>query len=254
MRLKEILGNLAKAKDNAKIDPASADPRVAAGVEAMARNAINEIEQLTQEYKNEVIKHVVLVALNGEKSQEFAEKAKELTNALIVDFEQVKKDISNNLKTRQASPIFNNTTYYLLLDELNKIKVKNQILSIPTPILNLNDANYYELPIEDAVSKLLDKAYAGSLSSVITRNTIANTALEHEFCSQYLPVLVYNVNQPIDTQFLPQAIITHQVDNDFTLNDVKSLLDKIKSAVAPAKKSKKKADNEVEDNNINQLK
>jgi hypothetical protein len=116
---------------------------------------------------------------------------------------------------------------------LSRIRLKYDIVSLPTPIINNYNDNVYDQPIEVAVRRLLEKNYGSSLQSAVTRREIGRKALEARFSGKKLPVMVYNLLERVDTRFLPDPsadIVSNSVPNETVvkkkLTEVKNLLNK----------------------------
>jgi hypothetical protein len=230
--LKDILKRLSDKEAEAAINPEDVDPRVRAGVEAIVRNAKVDLVAIEKEYKEAVMNNVVLIGVYGDYSKEFVNIAEGM-GALAVNFTEIVETLSNNLLSAQLGNVYTSNVHFALLGELSRIRLKYDIVSLPTPIINNYNDNVYDQPIEVAVRRLLEKNYGSSLQSAVTRREIGRKALEARFSGKKLPVMVYNLLERVDTRFLPDPsadIVSNSVPNETVvkkkLTEVKNLLNK----------------------------
>jgi hypothetical protein len=230
MTLKELISQIEDKRAEAALSVEDSDPRVRAGVEATIRNAVRALEQLETDYKDAVIPSAVLIAVEGNGSKEFADTARIAFDTPAVDYEGVTNRIIKSVKERSGRSEFNTQEFFMVLDELNKIKLEYGILSLPTPRVNAGVDKVYNFPIEEAIRTLLKVNYDEQLNSVVTRREIGKLALGMKFVGKNLPVVVYNYRGSLDEQYLPRPLVTvtatlADVNKDF----VKEVLTQVKN-------------------------
>lgn len=230
--LKDILKKLSDKEAEAAINPEDVDPRVRAGVEAIVRNAKVDLVTIQKEYKEAVMDNVVLIAINGDYSKQFAEIAESM-GALTINFNEVNENLVKSLESAQLGDVYTSNMHFALLGELSRIRLKYDIVTLPTPMVNNYNDNVYDQPIDVAVRRLIDKNYGTSLQSAVTRREIGRKALEARFSGKKLPVVIYNLLLRVDTRFLPDPsadISANSIPNETVvkkkLTEVKNLLSK----------------------------
>lgn len=244
MSLKERISQIEEKRAEAALSVEDSDPRVRAGVEATIRNAIQTLEQLETDYKDAVIPMAALIAIEGDGSKEFANTARIAFDTPTVDYEGVTNRIIDNVRTRSGRNEFTTQEFFLVLDELNKIKLEYGILSLPVPRVNAGSDRVYNCSIEEAVRNLLKINYDEQLNSVVTRREIGKLALSMKFSGKNLPVVVYNYRGSLDEQYLPRPLVTvsanlAEVNKDY----VKEVLTQVKNRLtgSTSRPSRKKA-------------
>lgn len=226
-KLKELLDTYQEKEAESKILPEDVDPKVRAGVEALVRNATAALPQLADYYRDAVIAYTVVIGITGKTAKEFAQAAESL-GAIALDFNQVVDRIVKNVKGRAVGDIYNSDAHFKVIDELSKLRLEYNMVQLPTPRVNAYNDGIYESPIEVGVPILLSKNYGSALQSAVTRREIGKRALEAKFTGQQLPVVVYNLNEDLDTRFLPAPITSIKSDGVISAAQVKKQLSQIK--------------------------
>jgi hypothetical protein len=229
MSIKDIVAQLKEKQAESRIIPEESDPRVRAGVEAIVRNAKSELTRLESQYRTEVMGHVVVIAVNGPDSKDFAEIASKKMKTLAVDFRGVLSHLLTNLRARSASARYGQNEHFLLLDEFNRLKLTLGVAQLPAPKISHYSDGIYEAELEFAVSSLITKNYENSLYSVVSRHEIGKAALQNEFVGKYFPVVLYNYSGPIDQQFLPFPIVEFTADGNVNEKSVKAVMNDVKA-------------------------
>jgi hypothetical protein len=229
-QLKELVDQYTDKAAEANIIPEETDPRVRAGVEALVRNAKQELPIIQRKYAEAVLGNVVLIAVSGTNSEKFAKEAEKL-GAISVDFLSVYKKISERLSGRAVGPTYTTDVHFKLLDELSKIRLEYDVVRLPNPMINAYSDGIYDAPINDALLSLFEKNYGSSLYSAATRRDIGKEAFEKRFTGKLLPVIVYNYTGAIDTQMLPAPAATFAADKSVTSKQVSKLLTQVKNTV-----------------------
>jgi len=228
--LKDALNAIADKEAESKVNPGDADPRTRNGVEAMVRNAKKDLDKLYRNYKALVMNHVVIIGVKGETAEEFALAAEKL-GSISVDFNLVKNRLVGFLKKAGVGQTYSSTANFRLMAELHKIKTEYEMKELPTPKINGYSDGIYDSPFDVAVSKLIDNNYGSSLQSAITRREIERKALESRFGGSKLPVVVYNLDKEIDSQYLSQATTVIESNSKITGDTVKKKLSAIRASL-----------------------
>lgn len=240
--LKAILTELEEKEAESKLVPEQVDPRVRAGVEAKVRNAIQDLPRIQDKYKEAVMSTVTIIAVTGENAEKFAQIASDTMNALSVDFQLIKSRFVNNLKSRNAGEVYSSNTHFMLLDEVQKVKLEYKVLALPAPVINHYFDGIIDEKLEKAIELLLKKNYGNSLYSAITRREVGKRALEERFAGKNLPVILYNCNGEVDTNFLPTPSFLVDASSDVNVNMVKETLSNMAKTIKGKRKTAKKED------------
>jgi hypothetical protein len=239
-QLKELVDQYTDKAAEAAVIPEETDPRVRAGVEALVRNAKQELPLIQRKYSEAVMSNIVLIAVSGANSEKFAQEAEKL-GAVSVDFLSVYKKIAERLAQRAVGPTYTTDAHFKLLDELSKIRLEYDVVRLPNPMINAYSDGIYDAPINDALLALFEKNYGSSLYSAAARRDIGKEAFEKKFTGKLLPVILYNYNGAIDAQMLPAPAATFVADKAVTSKQVSKLLTQVKNTLN-GKTSKEDAD------------
>lgn len=228
--LKEILKELKDAESEALIEPELTDPRVQAGAFAIKRNAERRIEELTKQYKDAIQASIKVIALTGEYSKDFANIAENQYQTITHDYLGVLNHISNAIKDRTPRDTFAAQEYWMLLDELNKIKYQYGIEVLPAPQLNTDDHNRQQ-DISGAVKDLIERTMGSDLYAVVANKELSTKAFNARSSAEILPVVIYNY-QPTNSSFLPQPLGSIEINEPVTDESVRDTLLQIKEKLA----------------------
>lgn len=222
-KLKEMLDLIKEQKAVLAINPEDVDPRIRNTFEGELRNAKEKLEGLEDAYKNLVIGNTVIITIKGSEAENFASFAKEA--AVALDYKMLISDLVNSLKNRRAPEPYDSNTHFMLVDELNKIKIKYNMVRLPTPMVNGYNDGVYGSDLFTALDILFAKNYGEGLHSAIIRREIGDIALNGEFQGKKLPVFLYNHSGEVDVNFLPAPISAVEINKKM---DKEEVLDKIK--------------------------
>lgn len=225
-KLKEMIDKIQETEAQSRIRPEESDPRTRNGVEAMVRNAKGSLEQLYSEYKEAVMQNVVIIGVSGETSKEFAEKAESL-GSLSVDFNLIKDRLKNGLASRAVGERYNSNAHLMFLAEISQIRLEFNIVRLPVPQVNGYSDGVYDSPLNTAIDRIIENNYGASLQSAVTRREIGKKALEKRFWGKKLPVIVYNLEGVVDTNFIPLPVATVESSGKVTESSVKKKLSTI---------------------------
>jgi len=237
MGIKDLIDQLAEKRAESRISPEESDPRVRAGVEALVRNAKVAVDEIGQQYKDSVMGHVVLVAVSGPSSKEFADMSAAKLNTLAVDFKYIEKVLIENLITRKAGERYGQNEHFLLLDEFNRLRIEYKFVLLPAPKVERYNDGVYEAPLAQAVSTLIKNNYQTSLFSAVTRRLIGQLALEKEFVGKFLPVVLYNYEGPVDAKMLPAPTLELEVSGKVTEKAVKTAMNEVRAKLVGNKQT-----------------
>jgi hypothetical protein len=238
--LKELLDTINDLRVTAKVDPGLNPASTRTAVEAMIRNAKNDLPKAEDAYKEAVMNHVIIIGVNGPGQNEFANIAKYKFGTITADYNQVKDRIITNIKKRNATNKYTNQEHFLLLDELTKIKTDYNMRTLTPPSNNGYMEGAYNGTLEDGIEKLIKVNYGNSLASAIVRREIGKTALEQNFTAKYQPVILINFNEDVgvDTKFLPRPVAVIETTAKVTEKEVKDTLTKVNMNVRGIKAKK----------------
>jgi hypothetical protein len=224
-KLKEMLNEIKEQKAMLAVNPEDVDPRIRNTFEGELRNATERLKELEEAYKNAVMEHTVVIVVKGSEAEEFASVAKEA--AVALDYKFILSDIVTALRERNAPEPYDTNTHFLLLDELNKIKLKYNMVRLPIPQVNGYNDNVYGSDLYTAIDILFEKNYGEGLYSAVVRREIGKIALSGEFQGKKLPVFLYNHSGKVDVNFLPIPVsvieINEKMDKEKVLGKIKEL-------------------------------
>lgn len=246
MTIKDLIGTYKEKLAESKISASDVDPRIRAGTEAIVRNAVRDLPEVTRQYKDEVMKHAILIAVNGKESKEFASIAKHKFKTVTVDYYQVLNQMADSMHKRGVRDEFNNQEYYMALDEFNKIKMEYDILQLPAPRQNTDMV--YGHPLNKALKALIEGNYGERLYSIVTRREIGTQALEAEFTGKFLPVVLYNYTGTFDENLLPRPLIVIEVNQKVDEKFVSDKLALVRAKLNPPKSKKKNNEENTTEN------
>jgi predicted metal-dependent peptidase len=228
-KLKELIDAYKDKFAESKIEPADADPKVRAGVEAIVRNATRDLPDLTDRYMNEVVKHAVIVAVKGTNGEEFGTIAKYRFKMISIDYHLALNRMIKSMRKRGVRPDYYNEEYSMTLDEIQQIKLEYNILQLPAPKINHTTDQVYNRPLEVALANLIKNNYNEQLYSVVTRRELGKQALEDRFDGKNLAVVLYNYQGELDETFLPKPIIVIDANGPVDEKFVQQKIAEVKS-------------------------
>ncbi len=226
--LKALFARIKDTEATANIDATAVDPRVRAGVEANVRNAKSDLDRVNREYMDALMNNVVLIGVTGETAAEFAASA-EKAGAISVDFDLIVNRLANNLAGRAVGLLYTSDAHFKLIDELSKIRLEYDIVRLPNPQVNAYNDGIYDAPLLEAIRKLLLKNYGAQLQSAVTKREIGKKGLAAKFTGKKLPVIVYNLNGDVDTNFLSTPVTVIKSNGKVTDNGVRKKLSEVKN-------------------------
>lgn len=243
-RVKEIIGQYKEKLAESQVDPLNVSPGIRAGTEALVRNAVRDLPEIVRQYKDEVMKHAILIAAHGENSQEFANIAKYKFKTIAVNYYHVLDKMVASMRKRGVRDSFHNQEYSMALDEFGQVRMEYDIVQLPPPRINHNVDRVYNETLETAMKNLIEVNYNNQLYSVVVRREIGRQALEVEFAGKFLPVVLYNYNGNLDEALLPRPLMvvdcTKKVDEKF----VGDKLAEVRAKLNP-KQGKKKTESNL---------
>lgn len=231
--LKSLIAKIEEKRAEAAVSPEDADPRIRAGVEAMVRQAKQAVGELEKEYKEAVMANIVIVAVEGRSASEFANIASVAFDTPVLDYGLSANRIKNNIRERSPRLEFNTQEFFMVLDELNKIKLDYEMLTLPVPKVNPAVDQVYNMPIDTAVDNIVAVNYGESLASAVTRREIGKLALKMKFTGKHMPVVLFNYKGNLDESHLPRPFVTVNAgDGEVSKSMVKEILTEIKTRLS----------------------
>lgn len=239
MALKELMTQLIDMEAEASINLDEVDPKVRVGAEGRQRAAQSAVAQLRNQYLSEIVNHAFIIAVKGPGSEEFGRLSSEKFDTIAVDYKFLTKRLVRALRSRRASDMYNQTEHWMMLTELQQLKLEYDIISLPAPGLSAL-SSYYQRPLEEAVENLLRDTYGNRLVTAVLRREIGQQALSKKFQGTKLPVVIYNFDQPIDSG-LDLTILTRPValvntTSEVTEESTKRELIKVRDKLTPKKR------------------
>lgn len=245
MTLKDIVAQLKDKEAEAAIIPEEAPQATRAGVEAIVRNARQDIEALSGRYLEEVMKHVVVIAVTGANSAEFANFAKYKYRTMALDGQLATKRFLDSVVNRTNVGVYNQNAHFMVLDELNRFKLEYGIMSLPPLQLPVYTDGILDSPVGEAVPRILNKSYGRALDAVAVRREIGKAALIDRFAGKHLPVVVYNYVD-FAGDFMPAPVLTVDASGPINEKFVKKQLDQVRAQIVGNKKADSTEDEAVE--------
>jgi hypothetical protein len=205
------------------------NPGVISVVMGNIENAKKDLEDIKTQYFSAIQKALVVLAVSGTKSEEFANIAKYKYKALIIDANAFNNELAQTLIVRGGSQTYTQNTHFALLDELNKAKIKYGMLSLPTPKINATTDTIYDYPVADALKTLLTKNYGTELNSAVVLRQIGEQAWADKFAGKVLAVVAYNYSDNFGDSFMPAPLLKHVCNTKPSDKDVLAVLKQAKS-------------------------
>lgn len=225
--LKEIYAELKKKEELSQIDPNRIEMRIRAGMEGQIRAAQSEIPALKNQYKEQVLRNSVVMAVSGQYGSDFAAIAEKDFGTISVDFLEIVDEISDSILKRGYKDVYNTNSHHYAMDELNKIKMNYLISQLPVFQANFTEIGA-DLPLKAGLLYQLKKQYGGQLFTAVSREKIAKRALAAGFTGNNLPVVLFNCIVDTDTRMLNAPVASLEI-NDLPNNEtVKETLVNIK--------------------------
>lgn len=237
MTIKEILIQFIEKNAEANISLNNIPYTYRVGAEGNVRAAKEAAEKLKKQYFEEVAKNTVIVAVKGQQSEEFAKIADANFETMSLSHNSLIDRLHQALKTKLAREQYSQYEHSTLVGEIVALKNELEIVQLPLPALNTQEA-YYNQDLRKSMESVLSKTYGDSLNSVYLKKQILERALQSRFDGTMLPVVLYNYRGELDTNFLPrpaQVIDLDEVTNhgevELGIDLVKSLLVDVKSKI-----------------------
>lgn len=232
--LKDLLNSIKEQKALLEVNPEDVDPRIRNTFEGSLRNAKEDLLKLEDQYKNLVMQSTVVIVVKGKEAKVFADIAREA--AIALDYKFLLRELVSALQTRNAPDPYESNTHFMLIDELNKIKLKYNMVRLPTPMINGYNDGVYGADLSTAIDILISKNYGEGLYSAVVRREIGDIALDGEFAGKKLPVFLYNNSGEVDVNFLPMPISTIEINEKMDKEEVLDKIKELRSVISGTKK------------------
>jgi hypothetical protein len=240
-QIKEIFTKINEKRAEASIDLDTINPKNRAGVSGLVRAATRDLPALEQAYSQEVLRSAKILAITGNKQDELANMARG-ANLLVVDFNGAEAEILANVRARllpgkEDETVFDSNLNFIFIDELMRFRSKYEIMNMAEPVKHDKNAvlgkNYAA-----AISTILDQNYGNSLRSAYTRIQIAKGALAKATITEVVPVVMINAQGNVDTQFLPNPVMTAEISSDFSSEQIQTVASDFVKMLAPKQTNK----------------
>jgi len=228
--MKELYEELMKNREMATVVMEDVPHKLRAGMEGHVRAAQSKSKELEERYRNTVAQKSVIISITGKYGEEFAKIAKEKFKTLSIDFLKVIDDIGDSIIKRGGQDIYTSKEHLMTMDELNKIKMKYQILQLPVFQAKFDGVGP-NTSIKQGLLTQFTEQYGGSLYSAITYGEIGFEALDVGFKGNRLPVVVYNCITDIDSTILPKPAVTLKIQKKPTIESVKDTLINVRDQI-----------------------
>lgn len=233
--IKDLYKAVAAKRLEASEELEAVDPRLRSGAEGRIRQAKIDVIAHEQQYKHEIVKNIVVIAVVGEKAKEFGSIATNKFKTVSVDYLKILNDISENVSHRSGRDVYSTNEHLMVLDELNKAKGKYGISTLPI-LQSRFEVVGIDMPLRESLYKNFQHQYGSTLYSAVIKSEAANQALESGFTGTTLAVIVYDYDPEIgiDTSVLPAPAAIVNV-NDTEINEffVKKTLTSIRDSLKP---------------------
>lgn len=245
MSIKEIYDDITKQTQLASVKLDGCPPAIRNGMESKIRGATQRLAGLQDQYRREVIKNAVIIVVDGEFGQQFAEISAANHSTLSFDYMAVVDRISKNVINRGGRNGYGTQEHWMVMDELNQVKRDYNIVTLPQFVVKMNkfEAN---TDLYTGLKTRIFQNYGSQLNTAVLRGDISEAALAKEFTGKTLPVVVYNVKNQIDSGLLKEPYAILEIAEEPTKESVKKALMKIKKSLNPSKPKTKVEDPEKE--------
>jgi hypothetical protein len=237
--LKDIIEKIQEKTAEANIDVKASAPGVRAGVEAIARNAREEIVMLNQQYRTAVASRVLLVEVVGEHAGEFAKIARSGKRQVpAYNYLEVADEIVAVLRTQTRNDSFTSNESLFFQTKVLELKALLGIQQMPPLKINEVQPTVYYQPIQEAVERSLEASYGNGLYDAYTLRSAQEEALKNEFIGNVMPILVYNFKAiDPDSRLLPPTFFVIDASQPVTRAYVQEQLNRVKELLLNNKKT-----------------
>lgn len=252
MSLNELLSKLKEKQAEASINLEEVEPRMKTGVDGIIRAAQRDIKELKDKYQDAARATSTIIAVTGPGAKLFADIAKDKFKTLTVNYSLIIERLTEKLKARGAREPFGGQEFFMLNDEMAKLRVDYNLLNVRPPQSGNNLMREIAgLSIAPALESIFELNYGGSLHSAIVAREIGTLALKEEFNGTVLPVVVYNFKDSFDKTMLNTPVATFEAPEDVTEDFVKTKLTEVKSKLK-GRKAPKQTEQVTETENGNE--
>lgn len=231
MEIKELYEAIQVAREMSNAEITSYPVSIRPAIEGKIRSAQASLRSLENQYRDQVVSQIALISVSGKYAKEFAEIAQSKFKTLSFDYLSPVERIASSVISRGGRDFYDSHEHWMVMDELNQIKLKYKLASIP-PLT----AKFSQKKLREALIDSLGSTYSGSLYSAVLRGDIGNAALEAGFTGKILPVILYNYIEPVDERMVKEPVANIEVNDKPTERSVKEQLVKVKTALKPKTK------------------
>lgn len=229
MDTKTLIDEINQKRLEASIDLESVDIRLRLGAEGRKRSAAAELSALEARYMDGILENVLIIAVNGPGAAQFAEIAEKKFRFTTINYMLAADETYQNVLSRGGKDTYSSNEHWMVMDELNRIKINNRIVSLPPLQANFADIGF-EKPLRSSIHHMFVKHYGSTLYSIVSKREIGKKALSIGFSRNFLPVILYNYTIELDKTILLEPFCVLKIENNPTEDYVKSSLLDIQKA------------------------
>lgn len=224
MEIKELYEQIQESRAMSTAEITAYPVNVRPAIEGKIRSAQSKLVGLENQYRNQVVSQIVLISVHGEYAKEFADIAQSVFKTLSFDYLSPVERIASSVIKRGGRDFYDSHEHWMVMDELNMIKMKYGIASLPPLTARFSQKNLRESLLDS-----LNSTYGGSLYSAVLRGDIGDAALNAGFTGKVLPVIIYNYSVPVDERMVKRPVADIEVKSEPTEKYVKEQLVKVKA-------------------------
>lgn len=193
--LEQILEQINQDKKIAEIDLSTVSPRAYPYKKGQVDSAKNRLEGLYIDYKNELLNRAVFILVTGNKSEEFANVAKEEFQCFSVSGETLAKEVVSEISPQLYKGKTVNASTFDVIDSVLEKKMKAlDVLSYNSLMFN---AKYQKVvKTEDdmvAVTRdAINDIVGGEVVALDALEKTAQEAVNKNYKSKIVPILIHS--------------------------------------------------------------
>lgn len=224
MEIKELYEAIKVAREMSNAEITAYPVSIRPAIEGKIRSAQASLRNLENQYRDQIVSQIALISVSGKYAKEFAEIAQSKFKTLSFDYISLVERIASSVISRGGRDFYDSHEHWMVMDELNQIKLKYKLASIPPLTAKFSQKNLRESLIDS-----LGSTYSGSLYSAVLRGDIGIAALEAGFTGKVLPVIIYNYIEPVDERIVKKPVANIEANSKPTEKLVKEQLVKVKT-------------------------
>jgi hypothetical protein len=207
--LEEILKEISKQKKIAEMNLDEVDPRVRPYKTGQVTAAKQRLENLFVDYKNSLMSRAVFIMATGDKAEDFAKLAEEEFSCFAVDASLFFKEIANKVSEalylgKAVTASLFDVVDNLLYDKLKRLDVmsyKSFIYNSKYARTMSNKHDFVKL-LQEAIPQIV----GGEVVAIDALERVAQVAVNKEYKSKMLPILIYSSDNMLINQLANDTI------------------------------------------------